>query len=101
MGDAKTSLAAEAEAVRLAEAERRDRESLRQHWEGFCDADPVPEDFIDRMDDAGFVTLRKVTRDDLNDAFAAGRGIEKGGWVWVLTDLGQQLFQPEGERSDA
>lgn len=81
-----------AETLRLTEAEWRDRESLRRHWDDFCDADPVPEDFIDRMDDAGFVTLRKVTRDDLNTSFAAELGIEKGGWVWELTDLGRQVL---------
>lgn len=82
------------ETLRMTEAEWRDRDSLRRHWADFCDADPVPEDFIDRMDDAGFVTLRKVTRDDLNDVFAAERGIEKGGWIWVLTDLGRQVLAP-------
>ena len=81
--------------TRLTESEWRTRESLRQHWDAFCEADPVPEDFIDRMEDAGFAKLRKVTRDDLQDSFAGERGIYRGGYVWILTDAGRSALAAE------
>ncbi len=80
------------EELRLTESEWRLREEFRQHWSAFCDADPVPEEFADRMDDAGFIQLRKVTRYDLEDSFAQERGIEKGGYVWDLTRLGKEIL---------
>lgn len=88
--------AAGSEEPRLTEAEWRDRESLRQHWVAFCDADIVPEDFIDRMEAAGFARLRKVTRDDLQSTFADERGIERGGHVWVLTEAGSAALATGG-----
>lgn len=78
--------------LRLTESEWRAREELRQHWSPFCDADPVPEGFADRMEGAGLIETRKVTRADLEDEFAAERGIEKGGYVWCLTRLGHEVL---------
>lgn len=78
----------------LTEREWRLREELRQHWTAFCDADPVPADFIERMEEAGFAVLRPVTRDDLQSAFAEDRGIYKGGTVWDLTPKGRSILVP-------
>ncbi len=64
---------------------------LRQHWASFCDADPFPgsDVFADRMEAAGLIELVTVTKDALEDAFAAERGIEKGGMMYRLTDAGR------------
>ena len=68
----------------------KNAEFLRQHWNDFCDADPVPENFADDMEAAGLITLRAVTKRDVeDDCFAYERGIELGGSVWVLTDEGR------------
>lgn len=62
---------------------------LRAYWQAFCDADPCPDDFQDRMEAAGLIALDSVTDDDLDDPFAAERGIEPGGQVWRLTAKGR------------
>lgn len=77
---------------KLTEAEWRLREELRLNWAAFCDADPVPVDFIERIEGAGFAALRKVTRNDLEQAFAAELGIYKGGSVWDLTPAGRSAL---------
>ena len=69
---------------------------LRAYWTAFCDADPLPiskDEFTDRMERAGFITLRKVTKADLQESFAAERGIEKGGFIWVLTNKGSAALK--------
>lgn len=74
-------------------AERmRAEDELREHWADFCDCDPVPEGFPDRMEKAGLVTFRKVTKADLEQPFAEERGIERGSYVWDLTEAGRQAF---------
>lgn len=79
--------------TRLTEAEWQDRELLRKHWGAFCDADPVPiPDFIERMEAAGFVSIRPVRRRDLEASFAAERGIEAGGMLWELTRKGREIY---------
>jgi hypothetical protein len=78
--------------ARLTEREWRLREELREHWFAFCDADAVPEGFIERMEAAGFASLRRATREDWESAFAADRGIEKGGAVWALTPAGRAVL---------
>ncbi len=78
---------------RLTEAEWRDREMLRQHWAAFCDADAVPEDFTDRMEVAGFISIRAVKKRDVEQtSFAAERGIEIGGMLWELTKKGLEVY---------
>lgn len=63
---------------------------LRSHWSAFCDADPVPDDFVELMDHAGLIQTRKVQKSDIDaDDFAAERGIEMGGWLWELTPAGR------------
>ena len=63
-------------------------------WHDFCDADPVPEDFIERMEAAGFTNLRKVRRSDIaEDSFAAERGIVLGGYLWELTKRGHKILE--------
>ena len=62
---------------------------LRAFWDAFCDCDPTPDDFADRMEAAGFIYMRAVDDDDLDDAFAAERGVEPGGTVWDLTPAGR------------
>lgn len=67
---------------------------LRQHWSSFCDADPFPgsDKFADRMEAAGFIELVPVTKAALQDAFAAERGIERGGMMYRLTDAGRAVL---------
>lgn len=69
------------------------QDELIRYWPAFCDADQVPDGFIERMEQAGLATLRKVTRADLEAAFAVERGIEKGGMIWVLTLDGEQTMR--------
>ena len=83
---------------RFTEQQWRDREMLRTHWGSFCDADATPEDFTDRMEKAGFIRFRSVTADDLEDPFAAERGIEKNGFIWVLTAAGRRVLAKEPEQ---
>ena len=64
---------------KLTEQQWRDLDDLRRLWSVFCDADPVPIDFIERMERAGYSRLRRVRKSDLEESFAAERGIEKGG----------------------
>ena len=73
-------------------------QKLQALWHAFCDADPVPLEFIDDMEKAGFVELRSVEDADLDEAFAAERGIEAGGLLWELTDAGRRaLAEAEGK----
>src|SRR6185503_16408691 len=37
---------------------------LRAYWEAFCACDPTPDDFADRMETSGLVTVRPVTKAD-------------------------------------
>lgn len=71
---------------------------LRAYWDAFCDADPCPDDFQYRMEAAGFITLRAVVEDDLDDAFAAERGIVEGGTIWVLTPVGRKILRADHDR---
>ena len=75
---------------RMTEAQVRAGEMLRQHWDAFCDGDRgnIPADFEDTVEAAGLIEMRAVTEDDLDDPFAAERGIEAGGSVWCLTPAG-------------
>lgn len=57
-------------------------------WHDFCDADPVPPEFAEDMEAAGYTRLRSVTKQDLQESFAAERGIYPGGSVWELTKAG-------------
>lgn len=70
---------------------------LRAYWCAFCDCDPRPDEFEDRMEAAGLIALGAVTEDDLDDAFAAERGIEPGGSVWRLTKAGRAALAQGGE----
>lgn len=73
-----------------------DSDDLRKYWITVCDADPTPDldedDFIERMEAAGFIHLRPVTRRDLDEPFASERGIYPGGNLWELTASGQKVF---------
>ncbi|ABS68852.1 hypothetical protein Xaut_3624 [Xanthobacter versatilis] len=65
-------------------------QKLRAYWHPRCDADPVPCEFDEDMEAAGLITIREVTKYDLDDdCFAAERGIELGGWLWELTESGR------------
>jgi hypothetical protein len=78
-----------------ADAAHRDREDLRKHWHDFCDADPFEggDTFAERMEARGFIRLRPVKKADLEQAFAAERGIEPGGMLWELTKIGELLME--------
>ena len=66
---------------------------LQTHWRAFCDCDKTePEGFCERMESAGLIYLDEVSEDDLDDIFASERGIEHGGYIWRLTETGQQAF---------
>lgn len=65
---------------------------LRKHWGDFTDADQVPEGFIERMEEMGFVELVEVTNEALEDFLCAERGIERGGLMWQLTEDGRNAY---------
>jgi hypothetical protein len=69
-------------------------DELPKRWADFCDCDPFPgsDTFAERMEAAGLIYLRLVEDDDLDDSFAAERGIEAGGNVWDLTDEGRRAM---------
>ena len=75
---------------RLTEKQWQAISDLREHWHAYCDADYRDLDFIDRMEAAGFVRLRSVRKADLEESFAAERGIELGGMIYELTAKGRR-----------
>ncbi len=81
---------------RYTESEWRDIDDLRKHWHAFCDADPFEgsDTFTERMEARGYIRLRRVTKADLAESFAAERGIEPGGNVWILTAKGEKIASP-------
>ena len=91
------------------EEEKRERErhmksaidDLRSHWHDFCDADYFEGSatFAERMEAAGLIQTRRVKTADLEEAFAADRGIEKGGWLWELTDTGRSALATKADPS--
>lgn len=68
---------------------------LRAHWHSFCDADAFPgsDTFTERMELAGLVECVPVTEEALESAFAAQRGVEPGGMMWVLTEAGKKVME--------
>lgn len=76
---------------RYTESEWRAREDLRANWGAFCDADPFEgaDTFAERMEACGFIRLRMVRKSDLEESFAAERGIEAGGYLWELSKAGR------------
>lgn len=80
--------------MKLTEAEWRDVDDLRKHWRAFCDADPFEgaDTFTDRMEARGYIRMRKVRKADLQESFAAERGIEPGGYIWELTAKGHKVL---------
>ena len=71
---------------------------LRAYWAAFCDCDPTPDDFQDRMEAAGLIVLDAVNDDDLDNPFASELGIEPGGTVWRLTDRGSQAYATPSDK---
>lgn len=78
-------------------------EALRRYWDDFCECDwgridnhacCKDVDLEDAWMTAGLIYLRSVDEDDLDDVFAAERGIEPGGNVWDLTDAGRAALAP-------
>lgn len=69
---------------------------LRAFWEDFCDAVGfVPPEFLENMEEAGFVAVRAVTEADIeDDPFAYERGIVLGGTMWELTEAGTKALKP-------
>lgn len=69
---------------------------FKKNWSSFCDADQFEgrEDFAERMEAAGLIELVPVDNNALDDAFAAQRGIEKGGFMWRATDAGLRVLRP-------
>lgn len=86
-------------------------EAFRRYWADFCecDCDRIDNDacgegvdLTDVWEEAGLIFLRSVDEDDLDDVFAAERGIEPGGNVWDLTDAGRAaLKKSEGGEAAA
>lgn len=83
-------------------ARQKAADLLLSNWLSFCDADAFPgsDTFADAMEAAGFIELVLVTKGDLEDAFAAERGIEPGGMVWKLTDAGRVALSAASEGSN-
>lgn len=84
--------------VKMTEAEWRNLEDLRKHWNDYCDSDPFEgsDTFIERMEQQGYAELVPVTEEALNESFAAERGIEPGGVMWQLTDAGRAAITKGG-----
>lgn len=80
-----------ADAATIPYEELTSEQKLRAFWMDFCQADPVPPEFTDDMEAAGFMFLDDVDEDDLQTAFASELGIEPGGRVWRLTDEGRRI----------
>ena len=71
-------------------------EKLRAYWRSRCDGDPVPCGFDEEMEASGLITWRSVTKRDIeDDTFAAERGIEMGGAIWVLTAAGRRALEED------
>lgn len=70
-------------------------QKLRDLWCDFCDADPVPPSFLGEMEAAGLIECVPVTAEALDDVFAAKRGIELGGMMWVLTPAGRAALKEQ------
>ncbi|MER9217929.1 hypothetical protein NKI48_03190 [Mesorhizobium sp. M0644] len=70
-------------------------QKLRACWHDFCDADPVPPEFAEDMERAGYAELVSVDADALDDPFAYERGIIPGGSMWQLTEAGRAALQQE------
>jgi hypothetical protein len=72
-------------------------------WTAFCDGEKhlVPEGFEEQAEKLGLIHFRKVTKSDLQESFAAERGIEKGGSVWELTPIGYIRFLQKKATSNA
>lgn len=68
-------------------------QKLRLLWNDFCDADPVPPEFADEMEAAGFIEVAPVDEDALESPFAYERGLEPGGSMYVLTPAGHQALR--------
>lgn len=68
-------------------------QKLRLLWADFCDADPVPPEFPDEMEAAGFIDCVPVDKDALESPFAYERGLEPGGSMYVLTPAGRQALK--------
>lgn len=81
----------------IAMIERQAAAELRQHWGAFTVADLVPAGFIERMEAAGFAELVPVTKEALEEPFAAELGIEPGGMMWQLTQLGCEALATTGQ----
>lgn len=82
----------------MAEDIKHPETDLRAHWADFCDADHFPgsDTFADRMEAAGLIIMTPVTKEALEQAFADELGIERGGWMWVLTDAGRAALSANG-----
>jgi hypothetical protein len=82
---------AEKIAAGLTEAQRAD---LTIHWDLLSDADPLPveyDDYIQRMEQSGFMECVPVDAEALEASFAYERGIEPGGMMYRLTTLGLEV----------
>ncbi len=79
---------------RMTEEEWLDLQSLRKHYNTWCDCDPFEgaDTFQERMEARGYIKMRRATRADLEDPFAYERGIEPGGNVWDLTAKGRKAL---------
>lgn len=91
-----------AQSIKQTKAEWRALDDFRRHWHAFCDCDPFEgsDTFVERMEASGLIKLRRVTRHDLESAFADERGIVRGGYVWDTTCEGRAALEGEG-RADA
>lgn len=69
------------------------KDTFADQWNAFCDGEPVAPDFIENAEAAGLAELGAVKRADLEDSFAAERGIELGGSVWHLTAKGRARYE--------
>lgn len=67
---------------------------LTDRWDRICDADPLDcdyDEYLARMEAAGFMEYAPVDDDALESAFAWERGIVPGGSMLQLTPLGLEV----------
>lgn len=81
-------------------------QKLRACWAAFCDADPVPTEFIEDMEAAGLVELQLLNKREAKAVMA-----EDGFWeakygdhqptsIFVLTDAGRAALAQLQENDD-
>ncbi|MFC0408858.1 hypothetical protein [Roseomonas elaeocarpi] len=77
-------------------------EDLHRHWQDFCAGDFKSNDFLERMEAAGFVEYGAATEGEAEELNAgAWEGMEKGSPIWRLTEVGSKALAARTEAASA